>query len=57
MFHHNNRIGRRARRRAQIMGLSLLSGKENVANYCKFAIFFVADFEHPGHFDAAGVVK
>jgi hypothetical protein len=39
------------------MGLCLLSSKENVANSCKNAIFFVADFEHPGHFYVTGVVK
>jgi hypothetical protein len=57
MFHHNNRIRCRARRRAQIMGLFLPSSKDNVANDFTIATFFVADFEHPGDFHAARVVK
>jgi hypothetical protein len=39
------------------MGLFLPSGKDNVANDFTIATFFVADFEHLGHFHVAGVVK
>jgi hypothetical protein len=49
MFHHNNRIRCRARRRAQIMGPFLLFGKEDDENDFRNASFSVADFEHPGH--------
>jgi hypothetical protein len=47
MFHHNNRIRCRARRRAQIMLLFFLVGKEDDENDFTIASFFVADYEHP----------
>jgi hypothetical protein len=39
------------------MGLFLLSSKDNDAIDFTIATFYVADFEHSGHFDAAGVGK
>jgi hypothetical protein len=48
MFHHNNRIRCRARRRTRIISPFLLFSKENDANDFTIASFFVADFEQPG---------